>query len=163
MINAELLLLSFFVGLLYAYIQTKTVNNAVGSVNLPPPPSSPPDNQFFALFTRGFTLFFIIVSITEIMGDELISKIENFQNAVPKITGVILVLYALLEGKRKAKEVLDGRNAGRSNLPSNLPSDLPSNPTIQTTNLPSNPTASPPDICVKCRGDCVCQIGGGRE
>ena len=114
---SDILLLSMLVGLLYAYIQERSLrsaneDNSVNSVS--PATSTPPDGGgFFSLFSRGFTLFFVITAITEIMGERLITQIDGFMEAVPKITGAVLVIYAVLEGKRKAKEITAGKNAGR--------------------------------------------------
>ena len=110
---SDTLLLSMLVGLLYAYIQERSLRSANEDNSANTATSKPPDNGFFSLFSRGFTLFFIITAITEIMGERLITQIDGFMEAVPKITGAVLVIYAVLEGKRKAKEITAGKNAGR--------------------------------------------------
>ena len=139
---SDILLLSMLVGLLYAYIRERSLRLVNG--NGDKHTSKPPDCvAFFSLFSRGFTLFFIITAITEIMGERLITQIDGFMEAVPKITGAVLVIYAVLEGKRKAKEITAGKNAGRW-LPLFIPKLLPSQ--LLRLNLFCNRCVIPPDI-----------------
>ena len=161
---SDILLLSMLVGLLYAYIQERSLhfvqrdalrlvngvntdsealsltNTVNGDTAIPKPPDG---GGFFSLFSRGFTLFYIITTITEIMGERLITEIDGFMEAVPKITGAVLVIYAVLEGKRKVKEITAGKNAGRW-LPLFIPKLLPSQ--LLRLNLFCNRCVIPPDI-----------------